>query len=69
MKIDNFICAGWNAVLHKVLRVHGFICKSVQSVHFREHCNAYELLLKTLCNIGSANLTMDLYIYNANFDG
>ena len=43
--------------------------QSVQSVYFREYCNAYELLLKTICVIQSANSTMNLYIYNANFDG
>ena len=41
--------------------------QNVQSVHFREYCNAYELLLKTICNIWSANSAMNLYIYNAIF--
>ena len=43
----------------------------VQSVglHFLEHCNAYELLLKTICNIRSAISAMHLYMYKSNFDG
>ena len=43
--------------------------QNVESVHFREYCNVYELLPKTICNIWSANSAMNLYIYNANFDG
>ena len=43
--------------------------QSVRSVYFREYCNAYELLIMTICNIRSASSAMDLYIYNANFDG
>ena len=43
--------------------------QNVQSVHFCEYSNAYELLLKTICNIWSAKSAMNLYINNANFDG
>ena len=43
--------------------------QSVRSVHFREYCNAYKLLLNTICNIRSAHLAMNLYIYDAIFDG
>ena len=43
--------------------------QNVQSVHFPEYCNAYELLPKTICNIWSASSAINLYIYNANFDG
>ena len=43
--------------------------QDMQSVHFREYCNAYELLLKTIFNIRNANSAMSLYIYNANIDG
>ena len=42
--------------------------QNVQSEHFRDYCKAYELLLKTICNIQSANSVMNLYIYNANVD-
>ena len=42
---------------------------SVRSVHFHEYCNAYELLLTTICIIRSANSAMNLSIYNINFDG
>ena len=50
---------GGNAVLHKILTVHEFICKVCEIVHY-----AYELLLKTICNIRSAKSAMDLYFYN-----
>ena len=43
--------------------------QSVRSVHLRQYCNAYELLLKTICNIGIAHSAMNLYIYNPSFDG
>ena len=43
--------------------------QSVRSVHFRQYCNCHELLLKTICNIPIAHSAMNLYIYNANFDG
>ena len=39
------------------------------SVHCCKDWIAYELLLKTISNIRSANSAIDLYIYNANFDG
>ena len=51
-------------MLHKILRVHEFICKVCEIVHFRENCNAYELLLKTILYIRSAKSAMDLYFYN-----
>ena len=41
--------------------------QSVQSVHFRGHCSAYELLLMLISNIRSLSSAMNLYIYNANF--
>ena len=43
--------------------------QSVRSMHFRQYCNAYTSLLKTLCNIGIANSAMNLNIYNGKFDG
>ena len=43
--------------------------QDLQRLHFREYCNEYELLLKAILNIGSANSAMNLYIYNANFNG
>ena len=41
----------------------------VRNVHFRQYCNAYELLLETICYIRIAHSPMNLYFYNANFDG
>ena len=43
--------------------------QSLRSVHFRDYCNLFELLLKTICNIRMALSAMNFYIYNANFDG
>ena len=43
--------------------------QSVRGVYFRQYCSSYKLLLKTICNMGIAHSAMDLYIYNANFDG
>ena len=42
--------------------------KSVLSLHLLEYYNAFELL-KTICDIRSANSVMDLYINKGNFDG
>ena len=58
-------------MLHKILRVHEFICKVCEVCTFVSTAmhTTYGLLLKTICNIRSANSTMDLYIYNAYFDG
>ena len=39
----------------------------LQRVHFCEYWNAYELLLKTICNIRSDNSAIVLFIYNAFF--
>ena len=65
MKIDNFDVP----IECSVMRDFEGAWVNLQSVCFRVYCNAYELLLKTICIIRSANLTMDFYIYNANFDG
>ena len=43
--------------------------QNVCSMHFCQYCNAYELLLKTICNIRIAQSAMNLYVYNAKFDG
>ena len=45
------------------------ILLGVQYVFFREYCNTYELLLKSICNIRSSNSNMFFFINNANFDG
>ena len=42
--------------------------KSVLSLHLLEYYNAFELL-KTICDIRSANSPMDLYINKANVNG
>ena len=65
MKIDNF------DVLVRMQCYEGawVHLQSMQNVNFCEYCNAYKLLLKTICNIRSANSAMNLYIDNANFDG
>ena len=69
MKIDNFDmweCSDmWECGVtqdFEVAWVH------LKSVHFHEYCNAYKLLLKTICHKQSFNSAMNLYIYNANFD-
>ena len=36
--------------------------QSVRSVHFCEYCNAYELLLKTICNIRIAHSAINFHI-------
>ena len=43
--------------------------QSAHSGHFRQYCNVYKLLLKTICKIRNAHSVKNLYIYNANFDG
>ena len=56
--------------LQSDLRLQSYLrLQSEQSVYFREQGNIYELLLKTICNIRSANSGMTLNIYTVNFDG
>ena len=43
----------------------GSVAKCAQcALVFRQYCNAYELLLKTKCNIQIAHSAMTLYVYN-----
>ena len=68
MNIDNFdVPVGmWTYARFEGTKVY---LKSVKSLHFREYCSAYELLLKTIYNIRRANSAMNLYINNANVNG
>ena len=43
--------------------------QNVQSLHFHWYCNTYDLRLKTIHNIRSANSALNLYFYHVNFDG